>query len=261
MSVAQIIQYRLQINKIWLWSTGGITWTGDNLTQFHFVHTNHIWLGPQSNSRLKSGKPVSKCFNHGMQFDRRVLKSHRNMLPPPSSSSYSEHFKAHYSKQRLLLLILSLAPDGGEWSSYPNHSTPGTDPCTSWTGGWVVPIASLEVLGKRKSLTTYRDSNPSLSYSLYQLSYAGCILRSYIFVFLSSCPALWRVIFRWHNLIASLTCVPNYINVANNMHRLSVFIISSSICELLGSDNAEQYRRTQNFNQILTKFYHFTLVV
>jgi len=54
----------------------------------------------------------------------------------------------------LFLALLTSVLDGGEWSaSCSSHFTPGEiAPSTNWGGCWVGPIASLDVVAKKKSL-------------------------------------------------------------------------------------------------------------
>jgi hypothetical protein len=73
-------------------------------------------------------------------------------------------------------IFLTSALGGGEWSSsLPGRFNPGERaPGTLWIGGWVGPIAGLEHMEKRKSLTLRGIElrplgRPASSQSLYRL--------------------------------------------------------------------------------------------
>jgi hypothetical protein len=61
-------------------------------------------------------------------------------------------------------VFLTSALVGGEWSaSRPDRFTPGKEPPgTHWTGGWVVPRASLDDMEKRKFLLALPGVEPHL---------------------------------------------------------------------------------------------------
>jgi len=58
---------------------------------------------------------------------------------------------------------LTLALDGGEWSpSHTSHFIPRERaPGTRWIRGWVGPRTSLDMMLKRKILSSCQESNPN----------------------------------------------------------------------------------------------------
>jgi hypothetical protein len=78
-----------------------------------------------------------------------------------------------------ILIFLTLALAGGEWSSRPGRFTPWERaPGTHWIGGRVNPRAVLEDVEKRKFLTLPRLElrplgRPVRGQSLYRLHYPG----------------------------------------------------------------------------------------